>query len=103
MFKDISSHIEGTTPAMIAERTYSDRPTITGVLERLKAKGFLVMKDNPKDKRSNLVFITDSGMTIMSQIEDLSDEIMENAIKDISEQEISMFMKVLKQSYLNIS
>lgn len=88
---------------MIAERTYSDRPTITGILERLKAKGLLDIRDNPNDKRSNLVFITDSGMIIKSQIEVLSDEIMDNALKNISEQEMSTFMNVLKMIYLNIS
>ncbi|MEK4877034.1 MULTISPECIES: MarR family winged helix-turn-helix transcriptional regulator [Paenibacillus] len=103
VLKDISIHLEGTTPAMIAERTYSDRPTITGILERLKAKGLLDIRDNPNDKRSNLVFITDSGMIIKNQIEVLSDEIMDNALKNISEQEMSTFMNVLKTIYLNIS
>jgi len=102
VLKDISSHLEGTTPAMIAERTYSDRPTITGVLERLKTKGLLITKDNPKDKRSNLIFITESGLNLTHQIEDLSDEIMRDALKDISHQDLSKFMSVLKQIYVNI-
>lgn len=42
-------------------------------------------------------------MIIKSQIEVLSDEIMDNALKNISEQEMSTFMNVLKTIYLNIS
>lgn len=103
VLQDISNHLEGTTPAMIAERTYSDRPTITGVLERLKTKGLLVIKDNPNDKRSNLVFITESGLRMKSQIENLSDELMDDALKNITEHEMSTFINVLNQIYINIS
>lgn len=103
VLQDISNHLEGTTPAMIAERTYSDRPTITGVLERLKTKGLLVIKDNPNDKRSNLVFITESGLKMKSNIENLSDELMDDALNNITEHEMSTFINVLKQIYINIS
>lgn len=38
VLKDISLHPTGTTPAMIAERLFADRPTVTGIIQRLLQK-----------------------------------------------------------------
>lgn len=102
VLKDISCHPEGTTPAKIAERTYSERPTITGILVRLKTKEFITTKDNPHDKRSNLIFLTDLGMAIKNGIEALSDDIMETALSGVTDQEKLIFMKVLQQIHMNL-
>lgn len=38
VLKDISLYPNGTTPAMIAERLLADRPTVTGIIQRLLQK-----------------------------------------------------------------
>ncbi|WP_410768898.1 MarR family winged helix-turn-helix transcriptional regulator [Fontibacillus sp. BL9] len=97
VLRDVSSYPDGTMPAKIAERIYADRPTITGVLERLKRKGYIFMKENPDDKRSNLIFLTDHGKSLVNEIEHLSDDILEEALNEVSEHDRTIFVNVLKQ------
>lgn len=101
VLKDISAHPEGTTPAKIAERTYSERSTITGVLERLKMKDYVTISKNPNDKRSTLVFTTDLGTKIQKEIELISDDIINEAIHGITEEDKQTTTKVLKQIFKN--
>lgn len=62
--------------AMIAERLLADRPTVTGIIQRLLQKEWILIKHNPKDKRSHLIFLTDETKTLIQEIENVSDEVI---------------------------
>lgn len=76
VLKDISLYPNGTTPAMIAERLLADRPTVTGIIQRLLQKEWILIKHNPKDKRSHLIFLTDETKALIQEIENVSDEVI---------------------------
>ncbi|MBU6468760.1 MAG: MarR family transcriptional regulator [Betaproteobacteria bacterium] len=52
---------QGMTCGEIGEKTLMVKGTLTGVLDRLEAKGMIVRVENPKDKRSTLIKLTDVG------------------------------------------
>jgi DNA-binding MarR family transcriptional regulator len=63
------------TAAEIAERLRSDRPTISGIINRLEKKGIVIKVYNPKDKRSSYLEIYKEYNKLVEKIKDISDEL----------------------------
>ncbi|MEJ5349508.1 MAG: MarR family transcriptional regulator [Desulfosoma sp.] len=49
---------EGATLSTLAEKTHLDRPTVTGLVDRLERDGWAARKPDPNDRRSSRVFLT---------------------------------------------
>ena len=58
---------DGDTPAKIAQAFQVTKPTMTNTLAKLSARGFIDVRDNPKDGRSKLVYLTDQGRAFQSE------------------------------------
>ncbi|MGO5124562.1 MarR family winged helix-turn-helix transcriptional regulator [Bacillus cereus] len=102
VLKDISLYPNGTTPAMIAERLLADRPTVTGIIQRLLQKEWILIKHNPKDKRSHLIFLADEAKTLIQEIENVSDEVIKNATASIPKEEVENTVRVLQSMIQNL-
>lgn len=93
VLKDLSCH-EGSdkvlaTPAAIAERLNVDRPTMSGIINRLTQKGWVTADVNPEDRRSQIIKLTDKAVGAMERIEELSRETVDVALNGFSKEEIS--------------
>ena len=91
-----------TAPAMIAERLLADRPTVTGIIQRLLQKGWIFIKHNPKDKRSHLIFLTNETKALIQEIEHVSDEVIKSATVSIPKEEIENTVRVLQSMIRNL-
>jgi MarR family 2-MHQ and catechol resistance regulon transcriptional repressor len=62
----------GNQPAMtckeLGEKTLVTKGTLTGVLERLEAKGILERRTNPEDARSQIVGLTVAGQSLFEKV-----------------------------------
>ncbi len=62
----------GNQPPMtckeLGEKTLVTKGTLTGVLERLEAKGILERKLNPEDARSQMIGLTAVGQTLFEKV-----------------------------------
>lgn len=56
------------TMSDLAERIGIDRPTLTGVIDRLIRDGWLASVVNPDDRRSRLVALTDAAVEKVPQL-----------------------------------
>lgn len=83
------------TPATIAERVYADRPTISGIIQRLTDQGWVQRVENPNDRRSKIIVLTDKSIALMGTLDSLSSETMKIGLKDFSEEEIADLRKYL--------
>lgn len=52
---------EGVTSIDLGKKTELDSSTMTGILDRLEAAGFIARKDNPDDRRSIRIYLTGKG------------------------------------------
>ena len=59
-------HNPGCTQAMLAEILHADKAAIARRTKNLEAKGFLVRKGNPNDRRSQLLYPTWRAETLKS-------------------------------------
>lgn len=85
----------GLAPACIAARLDCDRPTISGVIDRLEAQGWAERLLNPDDKRSFLVRVTDKAMDKLNELEEISTKNQITILKGFTEEEISIFKNYL--------
>ena len=82
----------GNQPPMtckeLGEKTLVTKGTLTGVLERLEAKGIVERKINPEDGRSQMIGLTESGQTIFARIFPEHLEHLDQAFKKLSTEQL---------------
>ncbi|TQR46402.1 MarR family winged helix-turn-helix transcriptional regulator [Paenibacillus popilliae] len=103
VLKDISLHPEGTTPAMIANRLFSDRPTVTGIIKRLLQKKLIVTTQNLNDKRSLLIFLTDEAKYLVPEIENISENVIDATVANIPRDDVQTTIRVLQNMIENLN
>lgn len=87
--------VVGLSPACIAARLECDRPTISGVIDRLESQGWVERLDNPDDKRSVLIKITDKSIDKLEELEKMHSENRNTIINGFTEEEITVFRNYL--------
>jgi DNA-binding MarR family transcriptional regulator len=63
-----SEDIKARMPAVIAEKLGYDRPTLTGIIDRLEKQRLVDREANPSDRRSQTVTLTQKARNLMPQI-----------------------------------
>lgn len=77
-------------------------PTITGLLEGLEKKHIIKRNINEQDKRALDIVITPSGMELVNKIQLVMTDQEHTIVKGMSQDEISLFYKLLKKAYSNV-
>jgi DNA-binding MarR family transcriptional regulator len=72
-----------------------DRATIGNIVARLEAKGYLVRKDDPHDKRAKKIFVTPSGLAMIRSINKVRNRIGERVLAPLDSAERKMLIKLL--------
>lgn len=92
VLKEIYYHNENTTelglaPACIADRLECDRPTISGIIDRLEAQGWIVRLQHPDDKRSFLIQVTDKAKDNLIELNEINKENQNMILNGFTEEE----------------
>lgn len=90
------------TSAAIAQRLNIDRPTMSGVVNRLIKNGWIITEENQEDKRSQIIILTDKTNQLISHLETLSDDIIAKALKGFTEEDISVLKDMLYRIVENL-
>ena len=75
------------TAAEIAQRLGSDRPTISGIINRLEKKGILIKAYNPEDKRSSYLEICKESNELIHKIKTISEDLTKDMFSIYSKEE----------------
>ncbi len=90
----------GNQPPMtckeLGEKTLVTKGTLTGVLERLEAKGILERKLNPEDARSQMIGLTKEGQLLFEKVFPAHLQHLRKAFSKLSEKELSEVTKSLQ-------
>ncbi len=78
---------EGLLPSELADKTSQDRPTITGVLDRLEKDQWIKRKADPKDRRTLRIYLGPRGNKVRTQILNLFEETNQKLLKRFSKKE----------------
>ena len=52
----------------LAERVYCDASNVTGMVDRLEARGLLERRDDPRDRRVKRIALTDEGVAVRERV-----------------------------------
>lgn len=92
-------HNPGCTQAMLAEILHADKAAIARRTKNLEAKGFLVRKDNPNDRRSQLLYPTGRAETLKSSKAEIEAAFYAYLTTALSAEEADTFAALLDKVY----
>ncbi|MDF2545020.1 MAG: transcriptional regulator [Herbinix sp.] len=100
VIKEIYNHQENSTdlglsPACIADGLECDRPTISGIIDRLEAQEWIVRLHNPDDKRSFLIQLTEKAIDSLKELEEIKQESQKVILDGFTEEEAILFHNYL--------
>jgi DNA-binding MarR family transcriptional regulator len=87
----------GLSPAIIAEKLDCDRPTISGIIDRLETQGWIMRLPNPEDKRSYIITLTEKADRILSHFEEIKEANNNILLKGFQEDEAILFKNYLSR------
>lgn len=108
VIKDIemnSSHDENKTSVIavdIAERLDMDKPTVSGIVNRLVEKNYVEKLANPEDKRSFILKLTNKSSSKIARLEEINQIVLSEAISGLTEEEQEAFKKTLSKIIDNL-
>lgn len=92
-------HEQGITQQVLAERTAKDKACLTNLMNNLEKKGYVRREEDPNDRRSKLVFLTNEGEEFRNQIRPILDQVYVNAEQTIGLEGIKVMMSELNSVY----
>ncbi len=83
------------TMGQLADKINRDKSTTTVLVRKLEAEGFISGENDPADKRSRIIFLSEKGKQFNKTAKKLSSELLETFYKGFSEEEKEAFFQTL--------
>lgn len=93
-------HNPGCTQARLTEILHADKAAIARRTRNLEAKGFLVRRDDPRDKRSQLIYPTERAETLKSSKAEIEASFYEYLLSTLTAAEAETFAALLNRLYI---
>lgn len=98
------THVKQPPCARDLENFFSlSHPTVSGLLSRMEAKGFVEIRPDPEDRRVKRIFLQEKGMACSRQIEQSIRDNNRRMIRGFSPEETEVFRDLLKRAIDNLS
>ncbi len=78
-------------------------PTVTGLLNRLEEKGFIVRRMNPADKRYRVIELTEKGEQILGEMWEEAQGMENKIYSGLSEEELHTLSRLLDRILNSLS
>ena len=88
---------QGLTQSGLGERTVKDKTTITRILDRLEAKGLAARRRDAHDRRSQRIFLTPAGETLIRHLVPLVQDFAVEAFADVGPEDRDALRGVLRR------
>lgn len=95
-------NLESITAVAIGERLDMDKPTISGIINRLVSKGYVEKLPHLTDKRASILKLTDYCSKMLKTFETISDNVISSAIEGVSAEELAKFNEVISKLINNM-
>lgn len=92
----------GATAVEIAERLDMDKPTLSGIINRLIDKNYIEKHSNPADKRSFILKLTEESKSKISKLEDINNKVLSDATVGLTHDEVLVFKNTISKILRNM-
>lgn len=98
----VISKIEGCTGQQLADFLGRDKAQINRLIKELVNQELVFKKNNPKDKRSQLLALTDTGEVLFKRFKKVEKEIFETMAAGIEPEELEGFIHISQKLKSNL-
>ena len=89
------------TMTEIADAIHRDRSTVTALVNKLTALGYVSTKKDLEDNRSSIVYLTEKGESLKPGFRRISEELYSLEYGGLSDEEKAIFRDLLQKIYNN--
>ena len=102
------SHLESKGVEEINQRDLEKvekitNPAMTGIIQRLESKGFIICTPSPRDKRYKKISCTDKTTDIHKMIDIMDEQLLAELCQGLSQEEIDTYVRITKHIIKNIN
>jgi len=94
---------DGLRQQELGIRTFRDKASITRLIDNLEKLGLVTRVASKEDRRINLVCLTETAMPLQQLTYDLANQTMNEALQNITKEEIEIVKNVFQRVYDNLS
>ena len=94
---------DGISQQELCNATFRDKPSITRLIDNLEKQRLVKRIASKKDRRINLVCLTEAAKNLQNLTVDLANQTMAEALVGVNKDEIETVKKVLYQVYDNLN
>ena len=87
---------------MICEFPQKDKPSVTRLIDNLEKKNLVRRASDPKDRRNKIIHLTPRGVALKQKTTEVVHNIVNHALEDISDEELSVAKEVLLRIMQNL-
>jgi MarR family transcriptional regulator for hemolysin len=86
---------DGLTQSQLAELLGAGKVSVGGLIDRLEHSGWVERRDDPQDRRSNRVFLTEKGRAIEKEMEKTGRELTSQTLRNLGSDERAQLVDLL--------
>ncbi|MGI9138401.1 MAG: MarR family winged helix-turn-helix transcriptional regulator [Sediminibacterium sp.] len=94
---------DGLSQQELGIRTFRDKASITRLIDNLEKLALVTRVASKDDRRINLVYLTDAAKPLQQLTYELANKTMNEALQNISKEEIEVVKNVLQRVYDNLT
>lgn len=98
----LSTH-ENVNQDTISKRYMIDKGMVAKSLNKLEYKGYIIRKQNPDNKRENIISLTQKGSAILNNMRDVLNEWNEILYEGMTQEDIETFKRLTGKMVENVS
>ena len=94
---------DGLSQLELGNRTFRDKASTTRLIDNLEKQELVTRIASKDDRRINLVYLTDTAKPLQQITYELANKTMNEALQNISKEEIEVVKNVLQRVYDNLT
>lgn len=87
----------------LADLMHKDKNSVTKLVDAIERKGFVVRRQNPEDRRSNTLVLTEKAENLKPGAKQKGISILDKMLEGISEDELHAFLTTLRKINQNMT
>lgn len=92
---------DGVRPKDLAETLEMERPSLGQLIDRLEQQGFVVRRNDPRDRRGKTLHLTPAGREIYELTADVAQRVRQELVSGVAEDDLATCMRVFGQIFDN--
>lgn len=94
---------EGVSPKELADLIYKDKPNTNRILEKLQAKGLILRKLHPTDRRAYQIYLTERGWAIKDKLIAKVTQLQDEVTAGMEQAQVEELKRLLNHIYANLN